>query len=102
MISTEIDGIEIILETDYPSKGGVEKTSIPQMKKITDSVISNSLDVAIGFAKKLKEKINTLEEIDRPTKTNVEFGIKFNAEGQIIIAKVSTDTSIRVNFTYEK
>lgn len=101
MLKSKVGDIDILIETDEVE--GVRQTSsfIEKVQEKTGQVFSTAVQSIFGIAAILQDEVSKLEEGKKPEKLTIELGIKFNVEGQIIIAKTSSDSSLKVSMTFD-
>jgi hypothetical protein len=76
----------------WPSREGLEEKS------------QQAIDKAMTVIQNTAQKVNSaIKAIDgRPDHVEVEFGIKFDAEVGVILAKASMEASLNVTLTWDK
>lgn len=102
LIETKIEGTTVFIETDEVY--GFEHTSSDVLDRSVakiDHAFENAKESITGIAKSLSQSIQSLSSQAKPKKFELEFSIKFGAEGQIIVAKASGEATLKVTMTYE-
>lgn len=91
-----------------PSKtSGVKTVAFNPWKKVdlaekSEEAMNRAMKTIQNMAKTVNSAIDAIEGIDKPDEVEVEFGLKFDGELDIIIAKAGVEASIVVNFKWEK
>lgn len=63
-----------------------------------------AIEKAMTFIQEMSKKVNsTVKDMEgKPNHVEVQFGIRFDAEAGIIIAKASMESSLNVNLTWDR
>jgi len=91
-----------------PSKtSGVKTVSIKLWKKEdlakkSEEAMNRAMNTIQNMAKKVNDTIDSLEEKSKPDNVGVEFGLKFDGELDVIIAKAGVEASIVVTLNWQK
>jgi hypothetical protein len=95
---------DIILVDLGPTSGvrGVARLSTTDMAEKSAELVEKAMGTIRGMAKKVVETVESIKVSERPTKVEVEFGIKFDAEAGALLSKVSAETSMNVTLTWER
>jgi hypothetical protein len=89
----------------------VEFTPRPGLQQVSraDDVAQKSaqaLDKAMSTIREMGQRVtDTVKDInvaDRPTKVELEFGLKFDAEAGAVVARASTEAAFKVVLTWEQ
>lgn len=89
-----------VLVEIWPAHGS-ERTSVEErVEERADQAIKHASATVTRIATELTRAIRQMAEIDRPQEFVTEFGIKFTAEGNAMIAKASAEASLKVTLTY--
>lgn len=75
----------------------VSDTSEPKIVRTTKEKFERSLESVKCVGQMISEKLQDLQ----PQKTEVEFGIKLNADANVIISSVSTEVNFKVKLIWE-
>jgi len=86
-------------KNDYSKHRGENEGVIKKLDKAFDTLIQNEI---IEHCRILSSAFEQLKEQDiSPKKATAEFGLQFNAEGNIYVAKISSQSSFKVSFEWE-
>jgi hypothetical protein len=104
MESSVSDGsVQILI--DFKSRSGLVETSLPKFEDLAKKS-TKALEKAKGVIHYMSEyaisTINSIEEQNRPNKIEMEFGIDFDLEADVLIAKSNLQSSIKVKLTWEQ
>ena len=96
------DDDDVIL-VEFATKTGVRSVSLNSEDVVEKSkkAIENTMKTMRAMASKTMKTIKTIPVSERPTTFQVEFGIKFDAEGCALVAKASAEASITITMTWE-
>lgn len=101
--STEDRDIQILI--DFKSRPGIIETSLPSLEDLAEKS-ARALEKAKGTIQHMAEyAVETVSSIDpknRPNKIEMEFGIDFDVEADVIIAKTSAHSSVKVKLSWER
>jgi hypothetical protein len=101
IIDVDVNGKTIFFEVDSTEEYGTERTS--SKKKLTGEV-ANMFEQAKSTIMTIAESmVSTVRAIDKtitPDEFNLEFAIRFTAEGHVVIAKASAESSLKVGLKY--
>lgn len=79
--------------------GNDEKKVLKKLDEMLDEVIQKQIvehcKILVGAFEKLKEQSIS------PKKANAEFGLQFNAEGNVFVAKVGSQSTFKISFEWE-
>lgn len=75
----------------------VSDATEPKIVKTTKEKFEKSLDAVKYVGQMISEKLKDLKQ----QKTEVEFGIKLNADANVIISSVSTEVNFKVKLIWE-
>ncbi|NES23414.1 MAG: hypothetical protein F6K41_31980 [Symploca sp. SIO3E6] len=100
-LTTELDEDTVLL---------VEMSSGPGMKQVSLNPAdlaqksTQAVDKAMGTIRAMaKRTIATLDTLsNKPNQVELEFGIKFNAEADALIAKTGTEANIKVKMVWNR
>ncbi|WP_394750182.1 CU044_2847 family protein [Spongiimicrobium salis] len=78
--------------------GAFEDVAFKESKvyKATKKKIEESLDSVKYVGKLISEKLNDI----KPDKTEIEFGIKFNTNANVVIASIAQEANFKVKLTW--
>jgi len=101
--STSDQSAQVLI--DFKSQSAVVETSLPSLEALAERS-AQALEKAKGTIRSMAEyaiaTINSIEEQNRPNQIEMEFGIDFDAEADVLIAKSSVQSSIKVKLTWER
>lgn len=101
VIAVLVDGVEVLVETARVA--GTEPTSIGNraQQQLTDA-FERAQDTIVALSAKVKGTARQLAERGaRPDKIEVEFGLKFTAKGDVIVASGSGEVALKVIVGYD-
>jgi len=101
LLPVAIEGDEIYIEVD-DAYGLEETTSLDDVVERTARVFERTKSVITGVAKSLVQTVNDLDDTVKPDEFSLEFAIKFNGEGNAIVAKISGEGNLKVNLKYKR
>jgi hypothetical protein len=101
LVAADIDGVPVLVEV--MSAPGTEQTASPvrpaerihEMFVHAESVISKIAESAVRVGRQIARQAQS------PNKVEVQFGLAFTAQGQIVIAKATVEASLSVKVTYD-
>jgi hypothetical protein len=71
----------------------------PELAEKSNKAVNKAMDTIKNMAQRVHSTVQTIE--NRPKNVEVEFGIKFDAEVGVIVAKVTAEASMTVKMTWE-
>ena len=95
---------QILIEFTKTSQGGTVPVSLfsptkkPDLVKKSNEAIGKAMATIRNMASELNSTIQTIE--NRPNNVEMEFGIKFDIEVGAIVAKVTTEGSMKVKLVW--
>ena len=97
---------QILVEFAPLQTSGVRQVSLAIGPQELAGKSARALDKAMStihqMGNRVTKTIKSIEVVDRPTKVELEFGIKLDAEAGAYIAKVSTEAGFKVTLTWEQ
>ncbi len=96
-----VDGQPVLIEIaeSRTTRGfGTEARGAPA-EKVVDA-LDSAKNAVLNVAKKMVTAIRTADQAITPDEFELEFNLKFSAEGQAIIAKIGGEASLRVRLIY--
>lgn len=98
----EKDYSEIIVE--LTSRSGVQKVSLSTENLVEKSAIAldRAMQTIQGMSEKVVATIKKIKTSEQPSKVEVEFGIKLDAQAGAIVAQVGTEATIKVKLVWDK
>ncbi len=97
------DKQEIILVEFGPASGvrGVAKVPVDQLQEKSAEAIDRAMGTIRAMAAKVMDSVKQIKVSERPTKVEVQFGIKLTAEGDALVAKVGAEAAVCVTLAWE-
>jgi len=100
LLEVAIDGETILIEAE-PTFGSEQTTSADQALMKTQEAFERAKITVTSIAKSMAGSIKKLDDAVTPDQFELEFAIKFGAEGQAILASTSAEASLKITMTYE-
>lgn len=100
LLPTVIDGETVYIEIEG-TYGSEETTSADEALEKAKDAFERAKVTIISVAKSMVSVIQTIDEAVTPDEFGLEFGVKFNAEGQAFLAKAGMEASLNVVITYK-
>jgi Trypsin-co-occurring domain 1 len=79
--------------------GIFDRLKRPELVDKSDKAISKSMEVIQGMSQRVNSAITNMN--NRPQRVEIEFGIKFDGEVGIVIAKASMEASLNVRLAWD-
>jgi hypothetical protein len=101
VIAMHIDGVDVLVEAS-PS-AGTEPTSVGSraQQQVIDA-FARAQDAIVAVSSTTASTVRRLAAKNaRPNKVEVEFGLKFTAKGDVIVASGSTEVALKVTIGYD-
>ena len=97
------DEQHVILIDMGPAAGvrGVASYSMVDMYEKSDEAVEKAMKTIRAMAEKTVNTVKAIPVSERPSKVEVEFGIKFDLEAGAVVAKASTEAAVKVTLTWE-
>ena len=97
------DEQDVILVDLAPMPGvrGVAIFSPADFKTKSAKAIENAMNIIQGMSTRVVTALKKIQVSERPTKVEVQFGIKMNVGGDALVAKVGAETAVTVTLTWE-
>jgi len=98
---------EILVEFAPLQRPGVRQVSRvalrpEEMAGKSAEALDKAMSTIRQMGNRVTKTIKSIEVVDRPTKVELEFGLKLDAEAGAYIAKASTEASFKVVLTWER
>ncbi len=100
IIPVEVDDQTIYLEVDQRF-GSEETSAIGKTIDVAQDAFEHARTTIITVAKSMVGAVRQLDQSMAPDEFELEFAIKFNAEGQAILAKATAEASLKIVMTYK-
>src|SRR5262245_40606536 len=94
-VTIDDDTIYIEMEPAF----GSEETSAGALQQLT-SAFDRARETAVSVTGSMISAIRSMEEALTPDEFALEFGIKFKADGKVVVASVGTEATLNVKMTY--
>jgi Trypsin-co-occurring domain 1 len=94
---------EILVE--FTTDGGLRPVGLfsskkqPELAEKSNEAVNKAMNTIKNMATRVHSTVQTIE--NRPENVEVEFGIKFDAEVGVIVAKVTAEASMTVKMIWE-
>ncbi|MGI9000362.1 MAG: CU044_2847 family protein [Pseudonocardia sp.] len=97
-----IDGVEVLVEA--VSSGGSEQTSsLGRAQDAVADAFERAQEAIVAIAASTVATIGQLGRRSvRPDEVQVAFGLKFSAQGNVIVAGASGEATLEVTLTYQR
>ena len=89
---------EIIYIEAEPTFGS-EETSVSSIQQLT-SAFDRARETAVKVTGSMVSAIRAMEDALTPDEFALEFGIKFKADGNVVVASVGTEATLNIKMTY--
>lgn len=89
----------------FKSRSGIVETSLPSFEDLAEKstrALKKAKSAIQYMAEYAVDTIKCIEPQNRPTKIEMEFGIDFDAEADVLIAKSGMQSSIKVKLFWEQ
>jgi hypothetical protein len=100
ILSTNVDGHTVYIEAEA-LYGSEETTSAGETLEKAHDAFEQAKTTITSVTKSMVSAIQMMEQSVMPDEFGLEFGIKFNAEGQAIVVKAGMEASLHVTITYK-
>jgi hypothetical protein len=84
---------------DVYRSGGEENSTVEKLDQMLDRVIQKQIVEHCKILMVAFEQLKT--QPIPPKKASAEFGLQFNAEGNVYVAKVGSQSTFRISFEWE-
>ncbi len=98
------ENTDIIL-VDFAPQPGVQVvayTSPTQMYEQSAKAMEQAMSSIRGMATRVVDTIKSINYADQPSKVEVEFGLKLDADSGALVARAGAEVSITVKLTWER
>ncbi len=87
---------------DFAPAPGVVRTALSStdLAAQSEKALNAAMNTIHGMARRVSATINALSE--RPTKVEVEFGLKLDAQAGALVAQARTEAGFNVTLTWER
>lgn len=96
------DGEPILVQ--FSEARGMQPVSLSPHEMAEKS--AEALEKAMGTLRRVSDRVLTtirsIDAADRPAEVVVEFGLQFDAEAGVLVAKAATQASFKVTLTWKK
>jgi hypothetical protein len=100
LIPVIIDDQTIYVEVER-TYGSEETTSLDEVRHKVEDAFEHAKTTITSVAKSMAGSIRSLDQALAPHEFVIEFAIKFNAEGQAILAKAGAEASLKITLNYK-
>jgi len=101
LLPIDLDGTTVYVETDAPY-GSEETGALDAVLPLAERSFDAAKVAITALANGLLSAVSNLRETAGAQELAVEFGIKFNAEGKVIIASVEGETSLNLKIVFKR
>lgn len=98
-IRSNVDGTVIIIETE-PGRGVTRSAVGGKVIEQAGDALENASETIKGMAISMVGAIKSLDQSLTPNEFTLQFGLKFNAEGNALVAKFSGEATLNVTMKY--
>lgn len=101
VVPMQIGGVELLVEAAAPS-GSEETSRLGRAQAAVADAFDRAQDAIVAVAGSTVATIGRLgRQSARPAVVSVKFGVKFSAQGNVIIAGGSGEATLEVTLTYQ-
>lgn len=103
MPTLEVEDDDDVILVEFAPAPGVRGVSLSpgDIAEKSKEAIDDALNSMRTMAKKTVKAIKEIPLTERPTTIAVSFGLKLNAEGTAVVAKVGAEAAITVTLTWQ-
>jgi hypothetical protein len=104
VVSMRVGDVELLVEVSPVASGGTQPTSAlgEATKRVADGFV-HAEQAIMAVASSMAGTVRRLgDEAARPDRLEVEFGLKFSLQGDVILASASGEASLRVLVGYDR
>jgi hypothetical protein len=99
------DSSQILFLIEPSEASGVKTVSLRFWKKVdlakkSEEAMNNAMNTIQNVAKRVNSTIQRIDAHNKPDNVEVEFGLKFNADLDVVIAKAGVEASIVVTLSW--
>ncbi len=93
-----------IILVEFEPRPGVRQVSsrIEDMTEKSAQALDKAMTTIRLMGQRVTDTVKDINVVDRPTKFELEFGIKFDVEAGAFVAKASTEAAFKVALTWEQ
>jgi hypothetical protein len=101
LLQTSVDNQMLYIEVD---SYGTEKVGVrpEEVLEKTRDAFERAKATISSITQSMVSTVQSMSDTVRPDEFELEFAIKFNAEGQVVLAKAAAEASLKVTMTYKK
>ncbi|HEY9371912.1 CU044_2847 family protein [Streptomyces sp.] len=100
LLPVRVGDVELLVET-VPVAGSEPTSRLQGASRHVVDAFDHAQDAVVAIATSAAEGIGRLKDrAVRPEQVEVEFGLKFSAQGNVIVAGASGEASLVVRMTY--
>jgi hypothetical protein len=100
VVPLTVDGREILVEVEQ-RYGSEETTSFGEVLENTRDAFEQARDMITAVAANMIGAIRAMDKALAPDEFNLEFAVKFNAEGNAVLAKAGAEANIQITMAYK-
>lgn len=99
-LPVRIGDVDLLVET-MPAAGSESTSRLPAPGDRIVDAFDRARDAVVEIASSVGEAVQRLgRRAVRPERMEVEFGLKFSAQGTVVVAGASSEASLLVRITY--
>lgn len=99
-IPVTIEGQQLYIEIE-PQYGSESTSTRGTSPAKLDEVFENAKSSIVAVCQSMVDTVRKVDAAITPDEFSLEFGIKFKADGSILLASVSTEASLTVKMVYK-
>jgi hypothetical protein len=101
VVPLKVHGQEIFVEVEQ-RYGSEETTSLGEVISQTRNAFEQARDTVTTIAANMIGAVREMDKALAPDEFNLEFAIKFTAEGNAVLAKAGAETNLQVTMVYKR
>jgi hypothetical protein len=102
VVPMQVGGVELLVET-VPVAGSEQTSALGKAQGAVAEAFGNAQDAIVAVA---ESTVNTIGQMGRravrPDAVEVKFGLKFSAQGSVIVAGAAGEATLEVTLTYQR
>lgn len=102
VVPMQVGGVELLVET-VPVAGSEQMSALGKAQDAVAEAFGKAQDVIVAVA---ESTVNTIGEMGRravrPDAVEVKFGLRFSAQGSVIVAGAAGEATLEVTLTYQR
>lgn len=98
-LEVNVDGTTILIEPE-PVYGSQKTSATSKAIEQTGDALEKAKETVIVVAKSMVGALKNLDKTITPDEFTMEFGLKFNAEGNAVVTKVGAEATLKITMKY--